>query len=363
MNNKEKLYLAKVASAFTDQAGDLTMLGTGLIGAGAGGLSGAALSGLLGEEEDSVWDGAISGGMTGGLAGLVLNPVINKMYHDRVPWTGETKSTADTLPEGYREKAVEAAKDYRAGEGSDLDFYQSLADESLDRQVPVARTGRGYSKPGLPDGGWAGFYDPGVDKIVLNEGLDEQTAAGLSDTLQHELIHSQQGEDTSPTKGFQNAHRPGLYTADGPVGDALASAHSSDRYSRTPGERFSELTNQLSEGSGQPGLNDFDVERYLEYLGTPEEVEAYLGPLKRDYFKRTGKLIDTPEAGQKLLMDIMSDEYETATENPLLNMVKAIKNLRSTKDNDEHYNKIMRRMAEIMPGLVKQKQGPTQPMS
>ena len=336
------------------------MLGTGLIGAGAGGLSGAALSGLLGEEEDSAWDGAISGGMTGGLAGLVLNPLVNKMYHDRVPWTGETKSTADTLPEGYREKAVEAAKDYRAGEGSDLDFYQSIADESLDRQVPVARTGEGYSKPGLPDGGWAGYYDPGIDKIVLNEAMDGLTNESLSDTLQHELIHSQQGEETSPTQGFQNAHRPGLYTADGPVGDALASAHSSDHFSRTG--TFSELTERLREGSGQP-LNDFDVERYLEYLGTPEEVEAYLGPLKRDYFKRTGKLIDTPEAGHKLLMDIMSDEYETATENPLLEMVKAIKNLKSTKDNDEHYDKILRRMAEIMPGLVKQKEGPTQPMS
>ena len=324
-----------------DSKGGLTQGVTGLAGALLGGGTGAVVD-MFDGGEDSPWDAALVGAGLGGLAGYsgMANRFLNSKLKpflpqkntlstgDMLPEGYRELSTGDMLPEGYREKAVEAARAYRSKpDTGEHEFMQDLSDEAIDRKVPV------MPDDGLlPDFAAAG-YAPIDDFIMYKPDavLTDGEIRPDNQEISHELVHGQQRE------GLLRK----LRTAQGTKGPSAGS--------RKIRKAVELPTRQGITGKGRPATLD-----WTNYLGSPHEEEAYLAPLKREYFRQTGKVIRTPQEARQFLRDAASGRIDVDKgkgKSPLLLLLRRIlSNPPRTPGADEEY---LDHLSRTLPGLVK----------
>lgn len=295
--------LRRTAIAF-DRNGGLNRGVTGLAGALLGGGTGAIVD-MLDGDDDSPWDAALIGaGLGGGIgASGIANRFVNRKIRSFLPQYN-TLSTGETLPKGYREKAVEAARAYRSKlKNSEHEFMQDLSDEAIDRQVPVVQDTGFEVVPSWAEAAYLPLsdtvrYKPDGGQIKLDDPY-----------LGHELVHAQQRE------GILQQFRD----LDGEL------------YGPTVGSR--KITEAIDLPPEIRRLGELDL---AEYLGDPFEEEAYLAPLKRDYFRQTGKIIDTPQKAKQFLQGAASGDIDVDWKNnPILDLIRMFENDRKTPEAQE----------------------------
>jgi hypothetical protein len=324
-----------------------TMLGGALLG----GLTGGALDYMSREEDDegSVLDGILSGGLLGAVGGGIAHPFLRqpfenlrRQFNSRLdalqPSPNQSKSPAqlgrnavsgnlksvsmeDMLGDEYIDKAIPAAKDYR--KSVSRDYKQQIDRDQFKRQVPVT------NRPSNASGGNVGAsYDPNTDTIHTDRNFDDRLNR---DFLEHELTHSMQKvvDRKDSVTGFQNGRRVIKPRVD-----------PAEQYAA---ERF------------RPGMG--------EYLSNPHEMEAYAAQIKRNYYRSTGKIVDSPEEARKAMdwavrqakgrgkttKGLFSSSFQGDTEDAVTGQM-----LHNMLNGEEDKNTDYRSILEhLMPGLVK----------
>ena len=214
----------------------------------------------------------------------------------------------DAMPT-YADVAIPAARAYRqklVQPNTPAPFAQQIDDETLNRKVdvntvPIAET-TGFKDNFSP----AGIYYPDKDIIELDKNTSETNPSHTRDqTVPHELTHAAQ------RRGARYGLAPDLIQEKKDLEDAMI------------------------------GLN-FEKP---DYYSDPEEFEAYLAQIKRDHFKNTGELIDSPGKALRAIMSGRLDERSSFNNN-LQNVIH-----KYPKDN-AHRQQLLDYIMRKMPGLV-----------
>ena len=211
-------------------------------------------------------------------------------------------SLEEYLPQGYREEAIPAARQYRDRQAGNWNFQQDLSPGSIRQEHGMHLVpGESYSV-GLGhvegDSGVGARWDPSAQVGAVGDVASEPESAWVA--LGHELTHASQGS-------------PPWYSA----------SNDTDRMEETFDRAVSGDT--------------------ASYLANPRELEAHLADMKRKVYEQTGAVHSDPEEIRKILRHPEYTLGEEATGN--LGLASTLRDLR----------KVMERRGEHSPDPFSQR--------
>jgi hypothetical protein len=267
--------------------------------------------------------------------------------------TGTPIATATQSPTGYVGQAQAAAQKYRDANPRQY-FMQDISTDALNRQVPAYVTAL-PSRQQLDGDEPGATYSPWGDRIQMNGRYYNSVAGADVRTKQHELVHAGQRDELladSSRRRTQHARNTDF------LNNAI-DATSDRKFDKA--DYDSKVKAMLQDDGADEAKTRALIHAYWQasrmkmkpveataasrqYMTSPAEIEAFLAPIKREYFERTGKLIDSPEAAQEA-WPTMQQDHRYGHPAGVLELMRRV---HGTPEGAEY----IQQMLDVLPGIV-----------